>query len=172
MIEVQSKIYGFRVDSLHSDTFSLLGGMLRQNDNFQSEQQQNVQEEDRTYVSQEGMGTLEKDVKKINFQGLEMGFEIDPLFQKTSSQFDETGNTGLLLNTIRVDEKQHLQLGTYHNNDKIEEEEDDGQLYTSMKDLGMKNGKRWAERRISDRLSAFRQEMLESAATLFTIKKD
>ncbi len=34
VIEVQSKIYGFRVDSLHSETFSLLGGMLRQNDNF------------------------------------------------------------------------------------------------------------------------------------------
>ena len=29
-----------------------------------------------------------------------MGFEIDPLFQKTSQQFDENTNKGLLLNTI------------------------------------------------------------------------
>ena len=67
----------------------------------------------RAHVSQEGMGTLEKDEKKLNFQGLELGFEIDPLFQKTSSQFDETGNAGLLLNSIHVDQRQHLQLGTH-----------------------------------------------------------
>jgi hypothetical protein len=63
------------------------------------------------------MGTIEKDEKKINFQGLELGFDIDPLFQKTSSQFDETGNTGLLLNTIRIDHLHHLQLGTHQEMD-------------------------------------------------------
>ncbi len=76
-----------------------------------------------------------------------MGFEIDPLFQKTSSQFDETGNSGLLLNTIRVDERQHLQLGTHQNLDGIEEDEEDeipGTVYRSIKDLGVKNTKPWA----------------------------
>ena len=56
----------------------------------------------RPVVSNEGAATLEKDVKKINFNALEMGFEVDPLFQKTSRQFDETVNTGLLLNSIRL----------------------------------------------------------------------
>lgn len=33
-IEVQSKIYGFRVDHLYSEAHGLMGGLLRQNDNF------------------------------------------------------------------------------------------------------------------------------------------
>ena len=75
-IEVQSKIYGFRVDSLHNESYQMLGGLSRQNENYQNLQQENPQEnkQHKLYVNQDGHNTLEKNIDRINLTNLELGF--------------------------------------------------------------------------------------------------
>lgn len=52
--------------------------------------------------SSTGVNTLESSWETLNNKKVEMEFEIDPLFGKTSAAFDEGGARGLLLNHLCV----------------------------------------------------------------------
>lgn len=47
--------------------------------------------------------TLVKDFSSIKVKKLDLDFTVDPLFKKTSADFDEGGARGLLLNNLAVD---------------------------------------------------------------------
>ena len=47
--------------------------------------------------------TLVKDFSSIRVKKLDLDFTVDPLFKKTSADFDEGGARGLLLNNLTVD---------------------------------------------------------------------
>lgn len=47
--------------------------------------------------------TLAKDFSSIKVKKLDLDFTVDPLFKKTSADFDEGGARGLLLNNLTVD---------------------------------------------------------------------
>ena len=49
-----------------------------------------------------GGRTLEANVAAINVKTLQLAYEVDPLFKKTSAAFDEAGARGLLLNNLQV----------------------------------------------------------------------
>lgn len=46
--------------------------------------------------------TLEPSFDAINMKSVDLAFTVDPLFQKTSAQFDEGGARGLLLSNLSV----------------------------------------------------------------------
>ena len=47
--------------------------------------------------------TLVDDIKKIQYKTLELEFSVDPLFKKTSADFDEGGASGILMNHLGCD---------------------------------------------------------------------
>lgn len=46
--------------------------------------------------------TLEKDITNLDLKKLDTEFTVDPLFRKTSADFDEGGARGLLLNHLSI----------------------------------------------------------------------
>lgn len=113
-LEAGVKIYAYRVDSVHSETFKVLGGLNRtavdEGDGADNDSPQNVD------GSEEDNGSKKKDSQKkvstssatlesydaLNVKKFDVAFTVDPLFNQMSAQFDEGGAKGLLLNTLSV----------------------------------------------------------------------
>ena len=53
-------------------------------------------------VRRGGRTFVEANVAAINVKTLQLAYEVDPLFKKTSAAFDEAGARGLLLNNLQV----------------------------------------------------------------------
>ncbi|EFN54475.1 hypothetical protein CHLNCDRAFT_135132 [Chlorella variabilis] len=105
------KIYSYRVDSVHTDTFKILGGLGRASKDTEDEE---VGELGDGGVGEEAgrrrrrthelnpEATLESSLEALNVKKFDLAFTVDPLFHKTSAQFDEGGARGLLLNNLSV----------------------------------------------------------------------
>lgn len=103
------KIYSYRVDSVHNETFKVLGGLNRtsQNDEREGHGQdtsdgaaQDTSKKKRGTAS--AQSTLESSFEALNVKKFDVTFSVDPLFHKTSAQFDEGGARGLLLHNLHV----------------------------------------------------------------------
>jgi condensin complex subunit 2 len=129
-LDASVKIYSYRVDSVHSETFKVMNGLSRSNahsaipeeddengdgkagsgnddDNDDgSNAGDNVDGNERGPVKkkrahhQHTVNTIEQKIDNLNVKKLEREFEVDPLFRKTSASFDEGGARGLLLNHL------------------------------------------------------------------------
>ncbi|TPX55552.1 hypothetical protein PhCBS80983_g05222 [Powellomyces hirtus] len=103
------KIYTSRVDSVDSETKKLLSGLVDSNSRAVSdgeEDEQNAEGTKRTRRKAHRSGnTLEKDVNNLNVKKLDLEFMVDPLFKKTSADFDEGGAHGLLLNHLSISDE-------------------------------------------------------------------
>ena len=111
------KIYASRVDSVHSETFKVLGGLSRSAApradalDEEGEDQDGDNDGEGEDVAGEktvkgksrrgGVATLEP-AEAHTSRALEDAIAVDPLFQKTSAQFDEGGAAGLLMNALSV----------------------------------------------------------------------
>ncbi|XP_071494851.1 condensin complex subunit 2-like isoform X1 [Diadema antillarum] len=105
-LDASAKIYAGRVDAIHAETYKMLGGLGHDRQSKHSEGDgldgcddpgsQDKQKKKRVRHS----NTLETNLKNINVTKLDLGFEPDPLFQRTSAAFDEGGSFGLLLNHL------------------------------------------------------------------------
>lgn len=119
-----AKIYGFglnfryRVDSVHQETFKILGGL--HNQEFQQIQQDKNQpdlnEPDYLILNPlkenfQGEETLEKNAGNLVTDNFDLEFDLDPLFRRKTACFDESGCQNLLLNTIAVNPNLELQFG-------------------------------------------------------------
>ncbi|XP_071793554.1 condensin complex subunit 2-like [Asterias amurensis] len=105
-LDASAKIYAGRVDSIHADTYKMLGGLGH------GDRQNKEGEDGSTDAGERGTNatkknkkarhsnTIESNLKNINLNKLDLGFEMDPLFHKTSAAFDEGGTYGLLLNHL------------------------------------------------------------------------
>ena len=112
------KIYASRVDSVHSETFKVLGGLSRSAAPRADAIDEDGEEPDAEGEAEgEEGGAGEKTSKGKSRRGgaatlepaeahtsraLEDAIAVDPLFQKTSAQFDEGGAAGLLMNALSV----------------------------------------------------------------------
>lgn len=114
------KIYSYRVDSVHSEVFKLLGGMTRAGPAPAQEAEAAGDDgEEGTGEDEEGGAgegkkrrkarAIETDPSKtladpesMNVKKFDLAFAVDPLFRKTSAQFDAGGARGLLLNNLSV----------------------------------------------------------------------
>ncbi|KAJ3097770.1 hypothetical protein HDU97_004550 [Phlyctochytrium planicorne] len=107
------KIYMYRVDSVDAETKKLLSGLADrgralvsgadgdeeggdETDEAQAKEQTSKRKSTRTCE------TLEKDFASLNVKRLETEFMVDPLFKKTSADFDEGSASGLLLNHLSM----------------------------------------------------------------------
>ncbi|KAK9791389.1 hypothetical protein WJX73_000928 [Symbiochloris irregularis] len=118
-------IYAHRVDSVHVDMFRVLGGLSRggnqQNtgDESQAPDQGDGDADDSSPSKQGGTNhkskkaahqlqdtdpnsTLEANLEALNAKKLDLAFAVDPLFHRTSAQFDAGGAKGLLLHNLSV----------------------------------------------------------------------
>eukprot|EP00965_Chrysotila_dentata_P255220 6212145-Pleurochrysis_carterae.AAC.4 len=109
------KIYAYRVDSVYTETFKLMGGLNRtskkgddeaiaeeacanENDGDVRADCATQKKERKRPVS----SSIEANPSQLNMKKLELAFEIDPLFHRTSAKFDEGGAKGLLLHNLPV----------------------------------------------------------------------
>lgn len=117
-LDATAKIYGYRVDSVHTETFKFLGGLSRtenQNENNEDERlgeedEKNKEKNKRVHGKYDTSSTLEKDIKKLNLNKYDLEFEIDPMFKSMTARFNETGARGLLLNNLPMDSNLDLLL--------------------------------------------------------------
>merc|ERR550519_1094593 len=111
-LDASTKIYGFRVDVVYNDTFKLASGLTQSSKQKADESLDgsNVEGEEGAAAeggeglnNQEGnkkrkrikkSATVEKNLKNINIGKMELEFDVDPLFKKTTSQFDAAGGGG------------------------------------------------------------------------------
>ncbi|OMO83525.1 Condensin complex subunit 2/barren [Corchorus capsularis] len=109
-LEAGVKIYSFRVDTVHSEAYKVLGGIFRagqedgqetivEGDNINDREghSHNKKESEKKIIS-----TLESSFESLNAKKFDVAFAVDPLYHQTSAQFDEGGAKGLLLNNLGV----------------------------------------------------------------------
>ncbi|KAJ2781380.1 hypothetical protein H4R18_002910 [Coemansia javaensis] len=112
------KIYSSRVDSVASETGRLLSGLAEAPGKRGRQAADEAADEAADGEEAEGSGagakqrsrraarsatTLAKDFASISVKKLDLEFSVDPLFKKTSADFDEGGARGLLLNHLGFD---------------------------------------------------------------------
>jgi condensin complex subunit 2 len=114
------KIYASRVDSVVDETTKLLNGLSDKTNKFKFEEQEDEEEadaeaENNGNINNSGSSkqksklkksslrtieTIEKNPENLILKNFDLEFSIDPLFKKTSAEFDESGTKGALLKNL------------------------------------------------------------------------
>ncbi|GAA5800261.1 hypothetical protein HPULCUR_005687 [Helicostylum pulchrum] len=103
------KIYSSRVDSVAAETGKLLSGLADSTHGAEGDDETRQSGERRARrKTNRSEATLLKEFSSIAVKKFDLDFAVDPLFKKTSADFDEGGARGLLLNHLGVD--QHCRL--------------------------------------------------------------
>ncbi|KAF6813927.1 condensin complex component cnd2 [Colletotrichum sojae] len=112
------KIYTSRVDSVATETGKLLSGLAdsnskkkdREGDEAEGEESEeevdedgNVRKKPKRKTQRSSEATLAPSFSSLQLKKFELEFAVDPLFKKTSADFDEGGAKGLLLNHLMID---------------------------------------------------------------------
>ncbi|CAO3628471.1 unnamed protein product [Cunninghamella blakesleeana] len=101
------KIYTSRVDSVASETGKLLTGLADSSkdggDDIDMDGEEGTERRIRRRANRSETILL-KDFSSIALKKLDVDFSVDPLFKKTSADFDEGGARGLLLNHLNLDQ--------------------------------------------------------------------
>lgn len=113
------KIYASRVDSVVDETTKLLNGLNDKNNKFsdksideagaEEDEDGNVltstsllgQKTKTKKTSLRTVETIEKNSENLILKNFDLEFGIDPLFKKTSAEFDESGTKGSLLKNLQ-----------------------------------------------------------------------
>ncbi|KDD76031.1 condensin complex subunit 2 [Helicosporidium sp. ATCC 50920] len=105
------KIYGYRVDSVHNETYKILGGLGRSSAPEEGTEgcgqepestQPQLKQRPRPPSSLDPSSTLETSPEALNAKRVDQGPEPDPLFHRMRAQFDRGGPSALLLNNLSV----------------------------------------------------------------------
>ncbi|OLL24718.1 Condensin complex subunit 2 [Neolecta irregularis DAH-3] len=102
------KIYTSRIDSVATETGKLLSGLADSSTSkkVQSEEDGDLgsgDEKAKKRRANRSEATLVKDFAVLQIKKFDLEFSVDPLFKKTSADFDEGGAKGLLLNHLCID---------------------------------------------------------------------
>ncbi|KAG2215990.1 hypothetical protein INT46_007050 [Mucor plumbeus] len=99
------KIYTSRVDSVANETGKLLSGLADSNhaDGGDDDTRHGGERRVRRKTIRSDT-TLLKDFSSLAVKKFDLDFSVDPLFKKTSADFDEGGARGLLLNNLSLDQ--------------------------------------------------------------------
>ncbi|OZJ02328.1 hypothetical protein BZG36_04291 [Bifiguratus adelaidae] len=146
------KIYISRVDSVASETGKLLSGLAdsavdgadREEDDEGEIERRQRRKANRTE------NTIAKDFSSIIAKKLDLEFSVDPLFKKTSADFDEGGARGLLLNHLAVDRDCRIifDAGDARDADEDDLEDVGDEEGTAGEDEGQAAEKKWRQRGI------------------------
>jgi condensin complex subunit 2 len=114
------KVWTSRVDSVVVETGKLLSGLQDDLDLRTSKKGKEAEDEEDGEEDEEGNtkskkrkgkareATLAKNFSQLAIKKLDVEFSVDPLFKKTSADFDEGGAGGLLMNHLGVDGKARI----------------------------------------------------------------
>jgi len=173
-LDAGAKIYGFRVDSVHNETYKVLGGLnradIKEIDEAIQEELRKDEEEGvgrRPKRDTEGESTLEKNIANIDANKYDLEFDVDPLFQKTSAKFDEGGAKGLLLNNLFVNPDLNLMLDSHGTKElqSLDSQVIGGKLRISLTKSDLKDlpsGDIW-NMKLCPELTTFKQNYLKDA---------
>mmetsp|Transcript_67046 Transcript_67046/g.175808 ORF Transcript_67046/g.175808 Transcript_67046/m.175808 type:complete len:740 (-) Transcript_67046:247-2466(-) len=104
-IEASARIYACRVDSVHTDTYRVLGGLSSTDagdeDGAAGEGGEKAGAKKRRIC---GVNTLEKNEANIVQHSIEADEQSDPTFRRMAAQFDAGGAKGLLLSHLPIAE--------------------------------------------------------------------
>jgi len=103
------QIYSYRVDAVHTDAFKTLQGLNRTSmqkaQECRGEESEGTGEDDKHGTESakwsDPESTLEP-FEALNMKKFDLAFSVDPLFHRTSAQFDAGGPQGLLLYNLGV----------------------------------------------------------------------
>lgn len=115
-LDASAKIYAYRVDCVHADVYKMAGGLSlaeepkKTAEADDAEMPDDVQKTVRKKKKTKKSATVETNVKALNINKLELGFQADALFLKMSKAFEEGGINGLLLNICGKNDSSELLL--------------------------------------------------------------
>ncbi|XP_042215327.1 condensin complex subunit 2-like [Homarus americanus] len=107
-LDASAKIYAYRVDSIHTDTLKIAGGLGRtqgKEKNKENGEDDHIEgatvgDKKRRKVKRK---VIETNLKNINITNFDLEFDVDPLFKKTASQFDDgCSGSGIFLNCLQL----------------------------------------------------------------------
>ncbi|XP_024542601.1 condensin complex subunit 2-like [Selaginella moellendorffii] len=105
-LEASAKIYSCRVDSVHTETYKVLGGLHRsakeKNDTPEACENGGTEQQHEHHKRKDCHKQTLESYESLNVKHFDAAMNVDPLFHQTSAQFDEGGAKGLLLNTLSV----------------------------------------------------------------------
>jgi condensin complex subunit 2 len=120
-LDASTKIYAYRVDSVHSETLKLASGVGRtatgkkgegDDEGPGAEGGERGEADDADVAGDEAIkkrirkkkksNTVEKNLANINLSKFELEFDVDPLFKKVSAQFDSGAGGGQFLSTLQM----------------------------------------------------------------------
>ncbi|XP_074930630.1 condensin complex subunit 2 isoform X1 [Phalacrocorax aristotelis] len=108
-LDASAKIYAMRVDAVHTDTYRVLGGLGKEsaptkNADSQEGEDSAVSEAVKTVKKKKkhSFKTIEQNLDNINVSEANRRCEIDPMFQKTATSFDECSTAGVFLTGLRT----------------------------------------------------------------------
>lgn len=116
-LDASVKIYSYRVDSIHQDTYKVMSGLSRSDTRSNNadhvaasgdEANHGEEQPKKPARARHSAHTLETKVENLNVKKFDLEFDVDPLFRKTSAAFDEGGARGLLLNHLFVQHRAEL----------------------------------------------------------------
>ena len=128
-LDASTKIYAYRVDSIHTDTLKMAGGLGRTQVKEKEKNEEEV--EDAAEPGSRKKKKIKKtarictNLKNINISQFDVDYEIDPLFTKQTSMFDESRTTGgMFLNSLQIqdDSCQMILDSTAIISDKMDDE--------------------------------------------------
>eukprot|EP00850_Spirogloea_muscicola_P018375 SM000168S02574 [mRNA] locus=s168:81286:85109:+ [translate_table: standard] len=116
MLEAGVKIYSYRVDSMHSETYKVLSALNRSAAGPAPEEAGDGDGDGNGSGEDDDESGAKRKVSKklacpsatldlpeaLNVKKYDLAFSVDPLFHQTQAQFDEGGARGLLLHTLSV----------------------------------------------------------------------
>ncbi|XP_064421671.1 condensin complex subunit 2 [Latimeria chalumnae] len=104
-LDASAKIYAVRVDAVHADLYRVLGGLGKDKEPAEGREREEEGAEDDHKAQKKprkkrSYNTIEQNLHNINRSEAESKCEIDPLFQKTVSSFDEGCTAGVFLSNL------------------------------------------------------------------------
>ena len=99
-LDTSVKIYSYRVDSVHNDTYRVLSGLNRtskqkdkpgegEEEGANPEDNENAKEKQSKKKKNVSLSHTLDSLANLNAKRLDMEFAVDPLFHKTAAAFDE-----------------------------------------------------------------------------------
>jgi len=101
-IEASARIYAVRVDSVHTDTYKVLGGLSAADFGDDDNQDESKGPAKKRRIV--GVNTLERNETNITLQNLDADEQSDPMFRRMAAAFDAGGAKGLLLGHLPIAE--------------------------------------------------------------------
>ncbi|XP_053126227.1 condensin complex subunit 2 [Hemicordylus capensis] len=109
-LDASAKIYAVRVDAVHADVYRVLGGLGKDAAPTGSEADQDIgegsvdSENSKRPLSKRKLlyKTIEKNLNNINVSETDRKCEVNPMFQKTATSFDECSTAGVFLTTLHT----------------------------------------------------------------------